>query len=699
MSFALTPEQEAVLAFGEAPGERDLLCFAVAGAGKTEITVRKIRRLIERGVWPEKILLTTFSKRGTADMRCRLATLGVSGRVEAKTLHALARKILWGAPEMTRDPQLPPKWAAVNVVNRVLKRFQRQGWDKDLLPKVKDVLGEITLAKASLIWPGTPADGAWFGEWTTADGVRYPGFTEWATTRARDPFDPKDNLLAVYEACYKEVEDVFRAPEAARKIDNKTGRVLDLPMFPKLVVSPQGVQHGRTKLRLVPFDDMIAMAARVMLERAPFVMRHKGEYSWVFCDECQDNSEGQWVMARFLAREHLVVIGDDMQAIFGFRGARPDLMKTFAEAPTTKTQPLSSNFRCGQEVLDAANGLLANAPDRLYKGSLVCGRGTKARVTAVLAGNPEDEARVVLDEIEAAIKEGANPDGIAILYRINAQAGPYEIEAIKRGVPYKVAGRSFFNRPEIAAAIGYLACSIDPTDERGWRACANVPTRMLGDVFFQNAPSLANARIARSKGNLGGAGRGFWASGVDAAETVIEGVSGLLAAGNLPGALNFVFEDTGVRKFFREDGADEESETDVDEACSALVACAGAVGDAAKLVSYARSMSKVGHEDVGEHEGERTAEPRVTLSTVHKAKGLEWKTVFATGMVEGLFPFMNADIAEERRLGYVALTRARDVMHVTGYTHRSEDKPVEPSRFFYEAKLLSLASPNAAIEV
>lgn len=701
MTFQLTDEQRAVLAFGVDPTDPpNLLNFAVAGAGKTEITVRKIGALIAAGARPDRILLTTFSKRGAADMRRRLALLGVSGRVEAKTLHAVARKLLWDAPEMKRDPQLPPKWACANAVNRVLKRFERTGM-KDL-PKFAAVRTEITLAKASLIWPGKNSDGPWFGEWKTADGVRYPGYHEWAMTREREPLDPK--AADIFEACYKEVEDIFRAPEAAKKIDNKSGRVLDLPFFAKLVVSDQGERKRRSKIRFVTFDDMIAMVGRSILERAPFLACYRGQYEWVMVDECQDNSEGQWVMARFLADKHLMVIGDDMQAIFGFRGARPDLMHSFARETTTKTQPLSSNFRCGQEILDAANNLLDYAGERLFKGKLVCGRGTHAKVTVEIAADPEDEARRVAEEIEAGIKLGVSPEAYAVLYRLNAQSGPLEIECIKKGIPYKVAGRSFFNRPEVDAAIGYVACALDADDRTGWKACANVPSRMLGQVFFEAVPTMAAVAKVRREGGLGGQGRGFWSEGATAAERAVKIVKEFLdgtrateAESGVAAAIEWIFESLGVRKFFREDGADDEAESDVDEACAALTACAGAMTDARKLVDYARSMHKVGREDVGEHEGERMAEPRVTLSTVHKAKGLEWCRVFTVGMVEGLFPFGAADIEEERRLAYVAITRARDEAFVMGYRERGENKPVQPSKFLFEMKLL--AAENAAERV
>jgi DNA helicase-2/ATP-dependent DNA helicase PcrA len=421
--------------------------------------------------------------------------------------------------------------------------------------------------------------------------------------------------------------------------------------------------------------------------------RHRDEYAWVFVDECQDNSCGQWIMTRFLAAKHLAVIGDDMQAIFGFRGARPDLMHAFAKSPTTKTQPLSSNFRCGQEILDAANGILGYSGERLYKGLLVCGRGTTAKVACTAAGTPEEEARLVIEAIDTAVKEGASPDDCSVLYRINAQSGLLEIEAIKRGLPYKVAGRSFFHRPEIAAAIGYLAVAADEGDADGWRACANVPSRYLGETFFSACATATAARAALRGDGLGGQGRGFWREGVQKALGVIGKVKAILAtAEGISGALEHVFEAAGVRQFFREDGADEETETDVDEACAALVACAEQVGDPNKLVAYARSMNRVGREDVGEREGERMAEARVTFSTVHKAKGLEWPRVFVVGLTQGLFPFASTEgdnIEEERRLAYVAVTRARDFLSLSYAKARSDGQLTMPSQFLFEGGLLT----------
>jgi superfamily I DNA/RNA helicase len=236
--------------------------------------------------------------------------------------------------------------------------------------------------------------------------------------------------------------------------------------------------------------------------------------------------------------------------------------------------------------------------------------------------------------------------------------------------------------------VGYIGVALDETDATSFKAMYNVPGgRYLGNEFLRAHPTLASAREALANGELGGRGRG-WGKGVrDIVRTVDEVKEYLNAArGGVTEALTYIFDVVGVMAYFREEGADEEDETDVEQACEALVTCAGTIGDPGALVRYAREMTKVGHEDVGPSEGERTATPRITLSSCHKAKGLEWERVYVIGMTDRTFPFLKAPIDEERRLGYVALTRARDHLWVSWTT--SGEGGAGPSCLVKEAGLL-----------
>jgi superfamily I DNA/RNA helicase len=694
MAPRLTAEQDRLADHFKGPG----LGIAVAGSGKTECQIERLNRLIRRhGVPARAILMTTFAKRGTADMRRRGAARGVPVGVDFRTLHSVALQIIRQAPTR-RKPEVPAPYMVSRVIKNELKRQEAQGEDR--LPKVGDVLKEIGLAKAALIWP--MIEGGVEGEWiaagncarcsntrkvtvvrshtSTADNADvmefseeikcpacvFPCYREWAVNREREPIEPA--LARIVDACYREVELMVRAPEVTFEA------------------------HGGE--RFVTFDDMLALVARDILLKKEWLHDWHHAYAFVQVDEVQDNNLAQWTLVEFLAHDrNILVVGDDQQSIFAFRGARPSLMRDFLNRHTdAKVFKLSHNFRCGEAILVAANGVLSHAEDRLYEGMLVRGRGPEAvgHVHADEHRKPEDEARAVVESIEAAISsERQNPDEVAVLYRLNAQSGPLEIELIKRGIQYKIAGSSFFNRGEIKAAIGYLGVALDATDAEAFKQCYNVPGgRYLGHAFLNTHATWASAKAALASGELGGQRRN-WRDGVRDFCIAVDGVKACLEDRGVGDALEFIFDTVGVRDYFRDEGATEEDSTDVDEACKALVTCATTLPSVADLLRYAREMSRTGHEDVGRNEGERTATPRVTLSTVHKAKGLEWERVYVVGVSEGLFPFVKAPVEEERRLGYVAFTRAKDHLHVSWTTEGPGGSTAGPSCLVVEAGLVS----------
>lgn len=612
MSFALTHEQAAILAHEAGP-----LCVgALAGTGKTTTMLEFIKTLLARGTRTEDIVMLTFSRMGAADMRERAARAGLPSGIDFRTLHSLALRMVKAAGHR-RTVVVAKDWQVARLAKSALKELTAAGHRE--LPKVGEVLREVGLAKAALVWP-TP--------WTASDGTEFPGFLTWAEQQGMDP-----QLASIVDVCYRRIEAGCRAPEA----------------------------HGFDKLTnaiLVSFDDMLAVVARAVLRGARkdrWVEPFRGSFKWVIVDEVQDNSLPQWVMVRHLAGErmNIVAVGDDMQSIFKFRGAVPQLMREFAAE--AKFLPLSRNWRSGQRILDAANLVLEGAEDRLVTGGLVAGRDLHATVSLSKHDGPAGEACSVVCDIAELIEGGQDPDEISVLYRLNACSGPFEVELIRRGIAYKIAGTSFFGRGPVKAAIGYLAAALDEDDEDGFRACYALPLRGLGRGFQRAHPTVRSTRDAKARRELG-----RWRRGATGLLRVVDTLQDKLAEFGLVESLRYLFDEVGLREHFREDGANADDETETDIACDALLDCAETLASAEELVEFARSMT--GHED---RTGERTPTPRVTLSTVHKAKGLEWGAVFATGFEEGLFPFRRGDAEEERRLAYVALTRACHHLHLS----------------------------------
>lgn len=601
-----------------------------------------IRALIRDDVDPNEILMMTFSRRGADDMRSRAARLGVPRGVDYRTLHSIAYEAIRCAGHR-RAIEVPPNYKLVRIIKNVLKEL----WGSLRPPACKrpkpgDVLSAIGYAKSYLIWPDP---------WETADGTMMLGYLNWV--KVASP------LRKVIDRCYRVLEEACRMPERYGFED---------------------VDYERW----ITFDDMIALFGREILRGEKWTRDWKQAFTYVIVDEVQDNNLAQWVACKHLVYDrNLIAVGDDQQSVFGWRGSQPILMEEFRDQYPAQIAPLSMNWRSGSRILEIANRILDGAQNRLYEGRLKAGRDVLGDVAAYEFAQPRAEAEGVANEIAELLDRGADANEICILYRLNAQSGPLEISLIKRKIRYRVAGSGFFSQGAVRAAVGYLAGILDDEDEEAFQNCYCAPLRGLGRRFLQEYPTLGEMREALQ----GSARMGRWRMGALGLDRAARSIQAVLQAKGLRAALIHIFEDIGVREFFREEGATSEDETETDEACQALIECASAFHDAADLVGTARSY--VGTDDV---EGDfKSSLSMVTVSTIHKAKGLEWDTVFVVGMTEDLLPFRRGDEEEERRLCYVAVTRPRDRLRVS-WTRMRGNQLGGPSRIAHEALLPQLAA-------
>lgn len=629
-----------------------LLVLAVAGSGKTSCLLWLISRLVYEGFTPDSILMTTFSRRSAEDMAVRGAALGIPAGVDFRTLHSLGFEMARSQYGL-RAATVPQKWQLARVIRSTLDDLSREVAALGSVLTPGEVLREIDAAKAALVWPE---------EWCAWNGARFPGYVEWATDRTRDPIDFERADIVMQ--CYAALEAAGARPEEA------------------------GFRRDEGQ-RWLTFNDQVAVPARAILRAGPadaWVRYWQERFAWVLVDEVQDNNLAQWTLCEFLARaRNIVCVGDDQQAVFLWSGARPELMRVFLERhPDAAILPLSFNFRSGQAILDLANKTLAHAADRLYLGMLRRGRADAdlASVRVETHETPDAEAEGIVDELRGRLdgQDGVAPeapDHFAVLGRTKASLGPVELWCIRAGIPYRIAGSSFFARGEIRVAVAYLALVLDEEDEAAFARAITAPTRFLGREFLDKFPTLKLARAASAK-------LGRWAPGVRGMTRAVQEVRVKLRDG-LAAALAHVFERVGVRRFFRDEDADEEEATEVDEACAALLHCASTLGDPKELVRFAKSMAATGRESPDEQP--ELVGPRVTLSTIHKAKGLEWPTVFLLGCTGGLLPLRRAPLPEERRLFYVATTRAREAVRLSWTKRSVRGKPQRPSLFLVETGL------------
>jgi superfamily I DNA/RNA helicase len=695
----LTAEQTtASLHFAEVGGPAVLA--SVAGTGKTETITAVVKNLISRQhVTPTSIGVATFSRPGCENMAARAVKRAIPNGVSWRTLHSMGYGIMGEISHMGResdtrrdlvlcDPQMSAKKDTAKAwwlrkMRREYLAERMEGQDDDTRKRIGSLKGtifsEISYASAYLIWPES---------WTAADGTVFPAYVDWATSREREPVD--GFTADIVQGFYELWEAVKLAPES-HDFEAPKARGTARPLHPltKSVKRP-----ARKLVRWVSYDDMLAWPARYILEGRSFMSAFKGTFSHVIVDEAQDNNLAQNVLAEFIVDHtdkgpNLMLVGDDQQSIYAFRGSQPTLLGEFIAKWDARVMYITKNFRCAQIILDAANDTLSHVTERLSPDGLARGRTDEASESGVLTASEyedvTDEATAVLDGIIEAIEHGVSPDEIAVLYRLNSQSGAIELECIKRGILYRVQGGQFFNRPEIKTIVAFLTLTQDEGDEAAWKRVSASIVRGLGASFISSYPTLREARKVARKRSL----RRGWRNALTALLPIIDGAAAVLEKDGLGSAIDHL-ADGGVRAHYRDDAADEDDETEVDTALSALAECASNIGSVDKLIQFANDQG------TGVKSDGRVQLPRVTLSSIHKSKGQEWQYVSAIGWTAGLFPFFKAPADEERRLAYVCKTRARDFLHVSWTATNQHGEYAGPSSAVAEANLEAHAARSGA---
>jgi len=447
--------------------------------------------------------------------------------------------------------------------------------------------------------------------------------------------------------------------------------------------------------RCLTFDRMLVEAVRHL--QADEAAREWWGARWdhLLQDEAQDANVGQKTAAELLARGHrsYMIVGDPSQAIYAFRGSSPGHLLAFAAEWNAPTIALRRNYRCGAVIINAANAVIAPARERL-PDELIAERGVEGRLDVVEADSPDDEARELAEHVAREHEAGARWSDFAVLWRTNAQSRAVEEAFLRRGIPHVIiGGQPFFERREVRGLLAYLRVAAAGSDAReaDVRDCINTPNRFLGREFVGSVlnnrfhgESWADAvRQASEQARV-------WSKQKLAARqwtTLIEEVSRGIALAQTPAALlSHVADRTGYVEWLkREDGDGDEGEGragSIDE----LIACASRFKTCAQLFAFADQAEQVRREPTGD---------RVTCCSIHRSKGLEWPRVWAIGWTDGSLPHAKGDPDEERRLAYVAITRARDELTLSWWRARGDDAK-EPSPFLFDAGLLKRPVGKAA---
>ena len=652
--------------------EGPVLIVAGAGSGKTRVLTSRIAYMIEKGTDPSRILALTFTKKAAGEMKERIGQMvgeRKARRIWMGTFHSVFIRFLREFADAIGFPPTFTIYDTADSVSAIKDCLKRLGLD-DKMYKPKEVLARISKAKNDLVTPTPYANGA--GGYREDDRV------------------------------HKKPE-IYRVYQAYCQLCRQSG-VMD-------------------------FDDIL-LYMNILLKQSPDALTSISErFDAIMVDEYQDTNYAQYLILKKLAAEHrnLCVVGDDSQSIYAFRGAKIENILNFKkDFPEAKTFRLERNYRSTRNIVNAANTLIANNEGRIPKQCVSMGEeGEKIRL--VRAYTEQEEAALIASAILQRMHEvHAEYEDFAILYRTNAQSRALEEQLRKRNIPYVIySGNSFFERAEVKDMMAYFKLAANTNDDESFKRAVNKPARGIGDTSLAalaaaaqaKGTSLYGAAWAEDLESFGlraaaiGKIRGFCSMIAKVAET-LEQTDAYEAAKTLAG-------ESGLYLFYKSDNSIEGQAraANVQELLDSVAGYVeevqgeyrnemledgqGDVPDSelplVTLPAFLENISLLSNVDVADDETSN----KVALMTAHSAKGLEFPYVFVSGMEENLFPsggwmLTEPELEEERRLFYVALTRAKTAVALTFAQTRMRNGKHEsnaPSRFLREIAPQYLQNP------
>ncbi|MEM1025809.1 MAG: UvrD-helicase domain-containing protein [Myxococcota bacterium] len=651
--------------------EGPLLVLAGAGSGKTRVITHRLAHLISQGIPPHAILCVTFTNKAAYEMKARARHLvGRSLRgATLSTFHALGVRIL---RRFGHRIGLQPTFGIsdagdqLGVVRQILRRLRIDDRRFD----AKKILAGIGWAKNA-------------------------GLGTEALEEAEIP-----ELVAPDEEYALALVEVYRRYQEGLQVQN-----------------------------VVDFDDLLLRTAELLRAHEDVRAHLSAQWRYVMVDEYQDTNLAQFDVLRRLVEPHhnLCVVGDDDQSIYGWRGADVRNILGFeSHFPGAKRVLLDVNYRSTGAILATANAVIAQNPTRFEK-HLVAAAEEGEKVAVIAAEGEEDEAEEVANRIVRMEAEGVQLSDVAVLYRSNVQSRPLQMALRHAHLPYRVVGgMDLFDRRELKDALAYLRWLANPQDEQSLRRILNVPPRGIGATAVQRVENWAREEGLQFSEALEKSDAVPELS--QRARAAIEGFLRLMAKQRrrlsrvkASTVVKRVLEEVGFEAFLRQasddfsvverkvdnvrdlvrqlerferrrsgsqvvDGPEDDAETEQAQE-SALDPEAEVETDAGALPLFLSDLALLGLEEAPAP----TQEPQqaVTLSTVHAAKGLEWPHVFLVGAEEELLPHRRVTagegtVEEERRLVYVAITRARERLTVSYAKNRNrfgQIVPRQPSRF------------------
>jgi len=624
-SQELNPQQLEVVTAGDGP----LLVIAGAGSGKTRALTYRVAYLIESGIQPGNIMLLTFTNKAAREMLFRVESL-VSFDMRALwggTFHSVGARILRTHAELAgldSSFTILDRRDAVDVMQTCLDEM---GYTKkeSLLPQGNVLTNMYSLARNTRCAVADMLD------------TRYPYF-----------YDYSDEISAVFTS----------------------------------------YQQRKQKLNVCDFDDLLCLWLQLLEEQDEIRSYYAGRFQHVLIDEYQDTNRLQADICDVLASEHhnIMAVGDDAQSIYSFRGADfANIMRFPERYPDAKVYKLEYNYRSSPAIVSLANQSITFNLKQFPK-ELQAVKDAGSHPVLIRPYSDQQQAQLVAVRVEELMHEGTSPDEIAVLYRAHYHCMELQLELGRRGIAFDVrSGIRFFEQAHVKDLVAFLKLLVNPLDEVSWDrilqmlpGIGKVTSRKLIALLCAGEP-LADCRSSRVTVKVPKKAADYW-------ETLCALMDVLCQSGQdaAPAEVVKALYDGGFAEFMRSRYSDANARADDIEQ---LIRFAWQYGALIDFLTELTLMSS------SEERDDESARPRIKLTTIHQAKGLEWSTVFIIWLVEGRFPNENNiesvdEEEEERRLFYVAVTRAKDSLYLLS-PQWSRDRSgstlkMEPSRFLRE---------------
>lgn len=505
-----------------------------------------------------------------------------------------------------------------------------------------------------------------------------------------------DDSLTIVKKILKDMDldpKIYNPRAIRNKISSCKNELISPKAYSRYTVSPyeeivckvyEKYQEKLMKNNAVDFDDLLILPIKLFEENKDILEKYQEQFKYILIDEYQDTNEAQYKLTKMLSEKYRLItcVGDDSQSIYSFRGANyKNILNFEKDYKDAKTILLEQNYRSTSYILNAANDVIKNNKMKKEK-NLWTSRGEGNKVKYYRALSESDEAYYVVKGIKQAISNGNNYDDIAVLYRTNAQSRNLEEAMLKENIPYRVVGSFYFySRKEIKDLLAYLRLIHNEKDNISLLRVINTPKRGIGLKTIENLTKKADEEnISIYEAITSGKELEF--------KKIIEKLKEVSENVTLTELIDKILTGTGIKEELEkeEDITSEVRLENLEEFKSITKSFEEREG-LISLEDFLLEISLVS--DAEEYKDDTN---RVSLMTVHSVKGLEYKDVFIVGMEEGIFPHMNSimessEIEEERRLAYVAITRAKDNLTIINARRRTlfgREQVNPPSRFISE---------------